>query len=195
MREMLVRPAGRRRDPPAGERRARLPEGARRTQQQRAHASGLGGELQPAAGTQAELACLGEPGGDAGVAQDLLERPKPLLLPPGAHDDQTLAGKPELGEPRREQVVSRADPDHGAASREPAQYGGRETGRSGLLRLAGELVQTAARETAIGKGAIDPGQTERHDPRLLVGPLAALEPGDLGAQVLEERLALGLTGP
>jgi hypothetical protein len=76
-----------------------------------------------------------------------------------------------------------------AVGRQTTQQGCGKARRRRPIRLAAQLVQTAAREAAARQNPIDLGQPQRQD--RATGPLAVIEPGELGAQLVEQRLSGG----
>ena len=98
-------------------------------------------------------------------------------------------GRPLGDEPRRVQIVPRPDPERMAVGRQTPQQGRGEARGRRPIRRAAQLVQTAAREAAARQDAIDRGQPEWQDRP--VGPIAMIEPGEPGAQLVEQRLLGG----
>ncbi len=182
--------AGRCFDLPARCGSARRGAGVGRPQQERGHAFGLGGELQPPALGQAQLLDLGERAGETGAAQGFLERPKTRRARSRPDHDQALRRETQLDEARAEQLVPRADPDRVTARRhQPAEQHRGEAQRRPMMRRAAQLVQTAARQPAAGQGAIDPGQPERQNQA--AAPARWLHLGEPCAQPLEDNASGG----
>jgi hypothetical protein len=79
-----------------------------------------------------------------------------------------------------------------AVRHQPAEQRRSEAQSGSLVRRAAQLVQTAARQSAAGQGAIDTGQPERQDRS--VASADRFQPGEPGAQPLEHGPSGGLRG-
>ena len=178
------------RDPPAGEGRARDVAGSQRAEQKGGDPTRLGGELQAPALGQAEPVDLGQGGGEAGMAERLLERPEPGGAGPGPDHDQTRRVETEDGQAGGMKIVARTDPEHGATGGQPAEKGQRETGRRPVIGGAAQLVQATARQTTTRQGPIDRRHAQGQD-RPAAAPRAAFQPGEPGPQALEKRPSAG----
>ena len=164
------RRAERRRDPPAGQRRADaqafvilavialVPLSG---QQQGGDAGGFRRQLQTPALPQIQTPHLAHHHGQAGAFQPFLHGPQALLVVPPMHQDQLPRAQAKGGQTRPVQAPARWTPQHLTAARAflPAGKGrppGRQHGRKGQRRpapisslmAAQHFMQTAAEQTA-----------------------------------------------
>ena len=143
---------------------------------------------------------LGERRDQAGAAQGLLERPEAGVPRPRPDHDQALRRQAERGEPGREQVVARPDPDRMALPAEQPAEQRRGEARAAAWRAA---PHSSCRQP---RGSPPPGRA-RSIPASPSGRIAprcarrrAVEPGERCAQPLEPaplvgaQRAGGLTG-
>lgn len=168
-------------DPPAGHRDARAIEGRGRPHQERGRPARLGGELEPAPLGQPEAVDLGDAGGDAGGAQRLLERPQARVARTRPDHDQALRREAEPGEAGGVEVAARADPDHRAGSREPAEEhrGESQRRRLGAAQFVDGVLGETVRQDAVDRLDAETEAGSRPSPCRtgMTGQLGT-EPGD-----------------